>query len=215
MKYNADYYERGVQAGISCYENYRWLPEYTGPMAEAIVRFTGTPPEASVLDFGCAKGFLVRALRERGYAAWGCDVSAYAILNGDETVRAFLRLAGTGSPVPFHESFDLIVAKDVLEHVSPDEIGSTVTALRDRIKPDVGRMFVSAPLAQHHGGPYVLANSECDVTHTIREDLDGWRRIFETAQLHVVHACHRVTGIGEQYTATNNGVGFFVLKPRT
>ena len=61
MKYIFDenYYENGIKMGISGYENYKWLPTRSIPEAISIcenIEFT------SVLDFGCAKGFLVHAL---------------------------------------------------------------------------------------------------------------------------------------------------------
>ena len=32
-EYNQDYFERGIELGISGYNNYRWMPEFTIPMA--------------------------------------------------------------------------------------------------------------------------------------------------------------------------------------
>ena len=40
-----------------------------------------------VLDFGCAKGFTVKALRLLGYKAYGVDVSEYAISQIAENTR--------------------------------------------------------------------------------------------------------------------------------
>ena len=60
-------------------------------MADGIVRDLRP---ASVLDAGCAMGFLVEALRERGVEAWGVDISEYAISKVHESV------AGGSSRVP-------------------------------------------------------------------------------------------------------------------
>ena len=38
IKYDKDYYENGVAKGISGYENYRWIPELTYPMAYTICK---------------------------------------------------------------------------------------------------------------------------------------------------------------------------------
>ena len=38
VKYNKDYYENGLAKGISGYENYRWIPELTYPMAYSICK---------------------------------------------------------------------------------------------------------------------------------------------------------------------------------
>lgn len=51
------------------------------------------PAKRDVLDVGCAKGFLVRHLRELGVDAWGCDVSDYAIATAPEDVKPYVRVA--------------------------------------------------------------------------------------------------------------------------
>jgi hypothetical protein len=35
--FTKDYYENGRACGLSCYENYRWLPELTIPMCERLI----------------------------------------------------------------------------------------------------------------------------------------------------------------------------------
>src|SRR5215470_19512911 len=46
-----------------------------------------------VLDVGCAKGFLVEALRDRGVEAFGIDVSRYAIGEVRDDIKPFCRVA--------------------------------------------------------------------------------------------------------------------------
>jgi 2-polyprenyl-3-methyl-5-hydroxy-6-metoxy-1,4-benzoquinol methylase/glycosyltransferase involved in cell wall biosynthesis len=73
----------------------------------------------TVLDAGCAMGFLVEALRERGVDAFGVDVSEYAIQQVRPEVRAFCRV---GSIVdPLSQKYDLIVCIEVLEHLSTSQ----------------------------------------------------------------------------------------------
>ena len=73
----------------------------------------------SVLDAGCAYGFLVEALRNRGVEAWGIDISEYAISNVHESIKDYCRV---GSIVePFDRRYDLIVNIEVLEHMQKDE----------------------------------------------------------------------------------------------
>ena len=40
----------------------------------------------SVLDVGCAKGFLVEALRDQGLEAFGIDISEYAVQSKDTMI---------------------------------------------------------------------------------------------------------------------------------
>jgi len=82
--FNEDYYERGAETGKSLYSHYRWMPELTIPMAHHIVMYTKLLPKEKILDFGCAKGFTVKALRLMGYKSFGVDVSEYAISQIEE-----------------------------------------------------------------------------------------------------------------------------------
>ncbi len=92
-----------------------WL-QFFGAVADRIV--ADIKPRR-VLDVGCAKGFLVEALRDRGVEAFGIDVSAYAIGEVRPDVRPYCRVASATDP--FDETYDLITCIEVLEHM--DEAG--------------------------------------------------------------------------------------------
>ena len=79
--YTQDYFENGINSGLSLYENYRWLPHSTIPMAASIAQKLGFNSTTTVLDYGCAMGYLVKAFRYLGFEASGFDISDYAISN--------------------------------------------------------------------------------------------------------------------------------------
>ena len=81
----------------------------------------------TVLDAGCALGFLVGSLRRRGVEASGLDISEYAIDNTDPDGRAFCRIGSVLEPFPAH--YDLVVCQEVLEHLQPDEAERAVANL--------------------------------------------------------------------------------------
>ena len=76
--YDENYFERGLQLGISGYTAYSWMPELTLKMANFLIEDLDLK-ENKVLDYGCAKGYLVKALRHYGITAFGYDASKYAI----------------------------------------------------------------------------------------------------------------------------------------
>jgi len=119
--YDARYYARG------CGEPYRrdnvWLGFFRR-VADRVVEGIGP---GSVLDAGCAMGFLVETLRERGVEAWGVDVSAYAIGEAHPSIQAFVRV-GTITE-PFGRRYDLAVCIEVVEHLPPDEAPAAVANL--------------------------------------------------------------------------------------
>ena len=69
----------------------------------------------SVLDAGCAIGLLVEALRARNIAAWGIDISPYAIGQVAESMKPYCRLHSITEP--FGQRYELIVCIEVLEHL--------------------------------------------------------------------------------------------------
>ncbi|MGF1446828.1 MAG: bifunctional 2-polyprenyl-6-hydroxyphenol methylase/3-demethylubiquinol 3-O-methyltransferase UbiG [Pikeienuella sp.] len=77
----------------------------------------------TVLDLGCAGGFMAEALCDRGAQVTGIDPSAPAIAaaraHAAETGRAIAYDVGIGEALPYGDAaFDAVVCVDVLEHVT-------------------------------------------------------------------------------------------------
>ncbi len=84
----------------------------------------------SILDVGCAKGFLLHDLKELlpRVTLAGLDISEYAILNAMESVRPFLRIGNARElPWPDH-SFDLVLAINTIHNL---ELAECKQALRE------------------------------------------------------------------------------------
>lgn len=89
-----------------------WLKQFAA-FAERIAQ--DIAPK-TVLDAGCAWGFLVEMLRQREVQAWGVDISAYAIENVHPDVRPYCRVGSITEPFE-QPHYDLIVCIEVLEHL--------------------------------------------------------------------------------------------------
>src|SRR5215210_4328902 len=98
------------------YERHEVWLNFFGSVAERIVRDIGP---GTVLDAGCAMGFLVECLRARGVDASGVDLSEYAIEKVHADVRPFCRVGSVTDALP--RRYDLIISIEVLEHLSPAE----------------------------------------------------------------------------------------------
>ncbi len=115
----------------------------------------------SVLDAGCAMGFLVERLRARGVEAWGIDVSEYAIANVDESVREFCRVVSITDPPT--RRYDLVTCIEVIEHLPPRDAPAAVATLcaaSDRV------LFSSSPF--DYGEP----------THVNVRQPEDWSALF-------------------------------------
>lgn len=205
--FNFDYFERGPETGVSCYSNYRWLPHKTIPTVMSYIDYLGIERDASVLDFGCAKGFYVKALRLLARDAWGCDASAYALSEADDEIKPYVKLCDGRSPIPFERCFDYIVAKDVLEHL--EEI--QVLNLLERLKEcNPKKLFIIVPLAKN--GRYIIPADELDVTHKIRKNKEEWSSLLANKGWSVDVFSFIVPGIKDHHAIYPEGVGFFTLK---
>ena len=209
-RYDADYFLRGKESGKSLYTDYRWLPDLTIPMAQAIVDHCGIEKEDRILDFGCARGYVVKALRLLGYSAYGTDVSRWAIDNADEETRPYLNLNTNDSLMLMLKEmkFDWIIAKDVLEHIP--YVSYHITKLMSVAAKGV---FAVIPLSLHDGSPYVIKEYEQDVTHIQRRTLNTWLEMFLRPSWRV-EAAYRVPGIKDNYykSGWEQGNGFITAR---
>ena len=202
--FTRDYYEDGRAKGLSCYENYRWMPEMTIPMCEAITKTIHLSKDETILDFGCAKGYVVRALRELGFKAHGVDISEYAINCSDPETKPFLTLLPEQGDFEL-QPFDWILCKDVLEHLAEEQCHE----LLRKFKKTGARLFVIVPLGD--GKSYTIPEMELDVTHKVRRSLRWWAESIGEAGFAVSALHFSVPGIKENWTKAHPfGHGFIV-----
>lgn len=200
--YDADYFLRGKETGKSLYENYRWLPELTIPMVEAIIAHCGIDKADHILDFGCARGYIVRAFYELGYDAWGYDTSEWALENADPKIKNRLR----NDELLSCYDYEWIIAKDVLEHVP--RVADVIEELM--AMATIG-LFIVVPLAMFDGQPYVVSDYEKDVTHIHRFSLGTWTRFFIQPGW-AVTASYKVPGVKDNYSQYAKGNGFITCR---
>ena len=133
--YDASYYAQG------CGEPYEHNAAWLGVFDNIAGRIVSELRPRSVLDAGCALGFLVETLRQRGVQAWGIDVSRYAIEHAAPEVQPFLQISSILDPFPLPR-YDLVVCIEVLEHLPPEQALPAVENLT-RAADDI--IFSSTP----------------------------------------------------------------------
>lgn len=204
-KFDKDYFENGVEKHISGYENYRWRPEYVLPLANWLKhRFDysnvfGDP--VRFLDYGCAKGFLVKALRLLGCTAYGYDISDYAIKNAEFEVKDLV------SSDKWFDA-DIVVMKDVLEHMTEKQISEV---LSDCSQDDIDYIVAIIPLGDDD--KFRIREYELDITHITKKDEVWWINQFNRNGFTCEEFHYSIPGIKDNWTTLYPyGNGVFIFK---
>jgi SAM-dependent methyltransferase len=155
--YFAHYCDATKTGNLAYERNEHWLG-FFGTIADRIVSDLGP---RTVLDAGCAMGFLVEALRDRGVAAFGVDISDYAISQVRADIKPYCRQGSITEPLA--DRYDLVVSIEVLEHLPTEDairaVGNLCSATEDFI-------FSSTPLDYQ------------EITHLNVQPPEWWTELF-------------------------------------
>jgi GT2 family glycosyltransferase/2-polyprenyl-3-methyl-5-hydroxy-6-metoxy-1,4-benzoquinol methylase len=158
-EYGSEYFDTYGRLGPCTYtrENPHWL-KFFGHIADEIVRRLSP---RLVLDVGCAKGFLVECLRDRGVEAYGLDVSEFAISEVRPDIKPYCWVGSVQDSIS--KDYNLITCIEVCEHLSEADARDAVremTAHADSI------LFSSTP------------SDFTEPTHVNVHPIIDWLRLF-------------------------------------
>ncbi|HEX8129156.1 MAG TPA: glycosyltransferase [Pyrinomonadaceae bacterium] len=190
--YDADYFEHGSKSN--------WERGYSWPLFSDLFKQTAAflcdnfPEAESFLDAGCAKGFLVRALRERGRDAWGFDHSPWAIEHAEASIKGHLSLA-RAELVEYERQFDLTLAFSLCESLTAEQAHEFLTRARRWTRQAI---VACIPSFEHDEEERVFRKHDRDYSHITMRSRAWWHTEFLRAgwrqdALHriVERACRR------------------------
>lgn len=138
--FTQEYFSTGPYAEVNFarYSQYWWSNRYYARLAQRYGASRG-----SVLELGCGMGHLLSWLAER-YCVFGCDINSWALSQAQRNVPPghFLLLSGD-EPYAFPpHSFDIVIAKHVVEHLHHPE--QAVAEMSRVLKPG-GLLILATP----------------------------------------------------------------------
>lgn len=124
------------------YGGFNYHPRFWQPVVPTIQKHYSLTSESSVLDVGCAKGFMLHDLAQLvpGITVKGVDVSEYAIENAIENTRPHVQVADARK-LPFADrSFDVVISINTVHNL---ERVDCAQALREIERVGRGKAYIT------------------------------------------------------------------------
>lgn len=124
------------------YGGFRYDSKFWKPVMPAFINHFQLNASSSVLDVGCAKGFMLVDMIKSipGIIARGVDISVYAIEHAHSTVKKIVSVANA-TKLPFEEdSFDVVISVNTIHNLERDDCA---TALQEIERVSRGKSFVT------------------------------------------------------------------------
>jgi cyclopropane fatty-acyl-phospholipid synthase-like methyltransferase len=142
-------------------------------------RFLPPSRQAEILEVGCGTGSFLFFLRSEGYErAHGIDLGVEQIAAARTLGIDGVEVADGVTYLPAHpETYDLIVALDVLEHLTKDEVLTFLDGAHRALRPG-GRVLLRTPNAD---SPYHSWIRYADFTHEVSFSPSSIRQVLRAA----------------------------------
>jgi len=155
----------------------------------------GISKSRKVLDIGCGIGTLVQQFNRLGYKTIGVDVNKAAIKN---SITKGCFLVKTTSKLPYPDNhFDLIVSREVLEHIPASEIDSCIKEWSR-----VGKGSMVHIIAVSESG----SRAKKDPTHINVKPEKWWEQKFKKHEFNVIKNPSKL------FFSHFGGRGYFMMK---
>lgn len=137
-EFGKDFFDGDRKVG---YGGFNYHPRFWQPVIPTFQQYYGLTANSSVLDVGCAKGFMLYDMMQMipGIKVEGIDISEYAIENAHPEVKPYVRV-GNAVSLPYPDnSFDLVISVTTVHNLVREECGK---ALQEIMRVSKGNAFI-------------------------------------------------------------------------
>ncbi len=124
------------------YGGFSYQSRFWQPVIPTFQKHYGLKTTDSVLDVGCAKGFMLHDFAQLipGIKVTGIDVSSYAIQNALDSMKSHVRVADARK-LPFKDkSFDLVISINTVHNLEKEDLAK---ALQEIERVSKGKSFIT------------------------------------------------------------------------
>jgi SAM-dependent methyltransferase len=158
------------------YGGFNYLSRFWQPVIPTFREYWQLTGDSSVLDVGCAKGFMLHDLTELipGITVKGIDISEYAIENAIEDMRPHVQVANA-THLPFPDnSFDVVISINTVHNLEREECGK---ALQEIERISRGNSFITVDAYRNDEEKERMY--AWNLTAKTIMSVDEWERFFE------------------------------------
>ena len=124
------------------YGGFNYMPRFWQPVIPTFKNYWNLTPNNSLLDVGCAKGFMLHDLAESipGITLKGIDISEYAIKNAVVDMKLHLQVANA-TQLPFPDkTFDVVISINTVHNLDRNDCAK---ALQEIERVSRGNSFIT------------------------------------------------------------------------
>jgi len=160
------------------YGGFTYHPRFWQPVIPTLQSHFNLTGGSSVLDVGCAKGFMMHDLAALipGITVKGVDVSAYAIEHAIESMRPHVSVADARA-LPFADkSFDVVISINTIHNLEREDL---VKALREIERVNRRGAFITVDA--YRTDEERRRMEAWNLTARTILPVDGWKELFAEA----------------------------------
>jgi SAM-dependent methyltransferase len=158
------------------YGGFQYNSRFWQPVIPTFKRHFKLNSNSSVLDVGCAKGFMLHDMRELipGIKVVGLDVSEYAITHAKSEILDALQVADARK-LPFEDnSFDVVISITTLHNLERDELA---VALREIERVQKNGSFITVDA--YRNDEEKVRMEAWNLTAKTMMHVDEWKTFFD------------------------------------
>ncbi len=138
-KFGKDFFDGDRKNG---YGGFNYMPKFWQPVIPTFQEYWNLNSNSSLLDVGCAKGFMLYdlSLMIPGIQIAGIDISEYAIDNAMDQIKPFVSVADAiNLPYP-DNSFDVVISINTVHNLERNECAK---ALQEIERVSKGKSYIT------------------------------------------------------------------------
>ena len=172
-KFGKEFFDGSRKHG---YGGFNYNPKYWQPVIPDFINHFKLTNNCSLLDVGCAKGFMLYdiSLIIPEIKLCGIDISSYAIKNCLEEIRPSLQVADAKS-LPFDDnSFDVVISINTVHNL---ELNDCAIALKEIERVSNGKSFITVDAYRNNEEKEAMFS--WNLTGKTIMHVDEWKTFFK------------------------------------